>query len=62
LTTWISEIPAATLPTVTATYTYGNALLRTDGETPLYDGLGSSRTVTNTSAGLAACLPAAKPL
>jgi RHS repeat-associated protein len=32
----------------TATYTYGNALVRKDGETPLFDGLGSERTVTNT--------------
>jgi hypothetical protein len=31
------------------TYTYGNALIRKDGETPLFDGLGSERTVTNTS-------------
>jgi hypothetical protein len=35
--------------TTTATYTYGNALIRKDGETPLFDGLGSERTVTNTS-------------
>jgi RHS repeat-associated protein len=35
--------------TTTATYTYGNALVRKDGETPLFDGLGSERTVTNTS-------------
>jgi RHS repeat-associated protein len=34
--------------TTTATYTYGNALVRKDGETPLFDGLGSERTVTNT--------------
>jgi RHS repeat-associated protein len=33
----------------TATYTYGNALVRKDGETPLFDGLGSERTVTNTA-------------
>jgi RHS repeat-associated protein len=33
----------------TATYTYGNALIRKDGETPLFDGLGSERTVTNSS-------------
>jgi RHS repeat-associated protein len=33
----------------TATYTYGNALVRKDAETPLFDGLGSERTVTNTS-------------
>ena len=31
----------------TATYTYGNSLIRKDGETPLFDGLGSERTVTN---------------
>ncbi len=35
--------------TVTATYTIGNALLRKDGEYPLFDGLGSERTVTNSS-------------
>ncbi len=35
--------------TTTATYTYGNALIRKDGETPLFDGLGSERTVTNTA-------------
>jgi RHS repeat-associated protein len=35
--------------TTTATYTYGNALVRKDGETPLFDGLGSERTVTNTT-------------
>ncbi|HZT43929.1 MAG TPA: hypothetical protein VFA07_17315 [Chthonomonadaceae bacterium] len=33
----------------TATYSYGNALLRKDGEYPLFDGLGSERTVTNSS-------------
>jgi RHS repeat-associated protein len=33
--------------TTTATYTYGNALVRKDGATPLFDGLGSERTVTN---------------
>ena len=33
----------------TATYTYGNALVRKDGEVPLFDGLGSERTVTNSS-------------
>ena len=33
----------------TATYTYGNALIRKDGETPLFEGLGSERTVTNSS-------------
>ena len=27
--------------TTTATYTYGNALIRKDGETPLFDGLAS---------------------
>ena len=32
-----------------ATHTYGNALIRKDGETPLFDGLGSERTVTNGS-------------
>jgi RHS repeat-associated protein len=31
----------------TAVYTYGNALVRKDGEYPLFDGLGSERTVTN---------------
>jgi RHS repeat-associated protein len=35
--------------TTTATYTYGNALIRKDGEVPLFDGLGSERTVTNAS-------------
>ena len=35
--------------TTTATYTYGNALVRKDGETPLFDGLGSERTVTNST-------------
>ena len=35
--------------TTTAAYTYGNALIRKDGETPLFDGLGSERTVTNGS-------------
>jgi RHS repeat-associated protein len=35
--------------TVTAQYAYGNALIRKDGEYPLYDGLGSERTVTNGS-------------
>ena len=35
--------------TTTATYTYGNALIRKDGETPLFDGQGSERTVTNSS-------------
>jgi RHS repeat-associated protein len=35
--------------TTTATYTYGNGLVRKDSEYPLYDGLGSARTVTNGS-------------
>ena len=35
--------------TTTATYTYGNALIGKDGETPLYDGLGSARAETNSS-------------
>ena len=35
--------------TTTATYTYGTSLIRKDGETPLFDGLGSARTVTNSS-------------
>src|SRR5919204_4397158 len=35
--------------TYTATYTYGNALIRKDGEYPLFDGIGSERTVTNAS-------------
>jgi hypothetical protein len=35
--------------TVTAKYGYGNALYRKDGEFPLFDGLGSERTVTNGS-------------
>ena len=35
--------------TTTATYTYANALIRKDGETPLFDGLGFERTVTNGS-------------
>ena len=35
--------------TTTATYTYGNALLRKDSEYPMFDGLGSERTVTNSS-------------
>ena len=34
---------------VTAVYTYGNALVRKDSEYPLFDGLGSERTVTNGS-------------
>jgi RHS repeat-associated protein len=33
----------------TAVYTYGNALVRKDEEYPLFDGLGSERTVTNAS-------------
>lgn len=33
----------------TATCAYGNALLRKDGETPLFDGLGSERTVTSST-------------
>ena len=41
---------------MTATYTYGNALIRKDGETPLFDGLGSERTVTNTSGAVTATL------
>jgi len=40
----------------TATYTYGNALIRKDGETPLFDGLGSERTVTNGSGAVTASL------
>jgi RHS repeat-associated protein len=35
--------------TTTATYTSGNDLIRKDGETFLYDGLGSSRQSTNSS-------------
>jgi RHS repeat-associated protein len=35
--------------TVTSQYSYGNALVRKDSEYPLYDGLGSERTVTNGS-------------
>ena len=35
--------------TTNATYTYGNALVRKDGETPLFDGLGSERTVTSST-------------
>ena len=35
--------------TPTAYYSYGNALIRKDGEYPLFDGLGSERTVTNAS-------------
>ena len=33
--------------TITATYAYGNGLLRKDGEYPLFDGQGNERTVTN---------------
>ncbi len=40
----------------TATYTYGNALIRKDGETPLFDGLGSERTVTSSSQAVTASL------
>ena len=32
-----------------ATYTHGTSLIRKDGETPLFDGLGSERTVANSS-------------
>ena len=39
-----------------ATYTHGNALIRKDGETPLFDGLGSERTVTNGSGAVTASL------
>ncbi len=42
--------------TTTATYTYGNSLIRKDGETPLFDGLGSERTVTNASQSVTASL------
>ena len=35
--------------TTTATYTYGNSLVRKDGEYPMFDGLGTERTVTNSS-------------
>ena len=42
--------------TTTATYTYGNSLIRKDGETPLFDGLGSERTVTNSSQAVTASL------
>ena len=42
--------------TTTATYTYGNALIRKDGETPLFDGQGSERTVTNASQAVTASL------
>ena len=40
----------------TATYTYGNALIRKDGETPLFDGLGSERTVTGSTGSVTASL------
>ena len=33
----------------TAAYAYGNGLIRKDGEYPIFDGLGSKRTVTNSS-------------
>ena len=33
--------------TTTAVYTYGNALIRKDGEIPLFDGQGNERIVTN---------------
>ncbi len=42
--------------TYTATYTYGNALLRKDGEYPLFDGLGSERTVTSSTQSVAGTL------
>ena len=42
--------------TTTATYTYGNSLIRKDGETPLFDGLGSERTVTSSSQAVTASL------
>ena len=35
--------------TFTSAYAYGNGLIRKDGEYPLFDGLGSERTVTNSS-------------
>jgi RHS repeat-associated protein len=35
--------------TTTATYTYGNGLIRKDGETPLYDGLGTARAETSSA-------------
>ena len=35
--------------TTTGTYTYGVGLVRKDGETPLYDGIGSARSETNSS-------------
>jgi RHS repeat-associated protein len=33
----------------TAAYAYGNGLIRKDGEYPMFDGLGSTRTTTNSS-------------
>ena len=42
--------------TTTATYTYGNSLIRKDAETPLFDGLGSERTVTSSSQAVTASL------
>lgn len=35
--------------TTSAVYTYGQGFIRKDGEYPLFDGLGSERTVTNAS-------------
>ena len=35
--------------TTTGTYTYGNALIRKDGDTPLYDGLGTARAETSSA-------------
>ena len=35
--------------TFTAAYAYGNALIRKDGEYPLFDGLGSERTITSST-------------
>ena len=40
--TWFGQVD-----TTIAVCTYGSALIRKDGETPLFDGLGSERTVTN---------------
>ena len=42
--------------TTSATYTYGTSLIRKDGETPLFDGLGSERTVTSSSQAVTASL------
>ena len=42
--TWFGQVD-----TTIAVCTYGSALIRKDGETPLFDGLGSERTVTNGS-------------